>query len=440
MASAAEALWAPVALRLLRAVASKTAAAARQKVAAAVRPITNVLPSAAATQATTAAASSSAAASSTTRARPIDDVLRRFFSSLSSSAGRASPYLKARPSIADEAVSRLSRSTRRAPFASTLRPSLTGGAFPRSAGGYGLGSGGARFFSHGPTASAEVVQNVSQAMRAFVLNGKRARYDGVNARGNKRYRAVSAVEDEMARRVARVATDKLAEGAYIDFRLSPTVTAMSPLLAAAFPHVKASVAPTSTTTTTLNTDGFLDFLAGDFERAARDLTTILTDLKRLAYLGDLPISMEAPSVLRVRFPGVDAETVERLCEDAGLRRGFVGEDAEFRDDPGVDIALRFPFAPDGSGGGDDGTTLTSPGGSLRSLTGYSDDDSCEEFFEEAYLDEFTARPWLSDPEGVGGGGSSPSMATPAESSTDEFEGVEGIYRFLEACDLAKGRF
>lgn len=54
----------------------------------------------------------------------------------------------------------VSRLTSRAPFASTLRPNLTGGAFPRTAGGYGLGSGrigGARYFSHTPTAPAQVI-------------------------------------------------------------------------------------------------------------------------------------------------------------------------------------------------------------------------------------------------------------------------------------------
>jgi hypothetical protein len=57
----------------------------------------------------------------------------------------------------------VSRLTSRAPFASTLRPNLTGGAFPRTAGGYSLGggrTGGARYFSHTPAAPAQVV-NVS---------------------------------------------------------------------------------------------------------------------------------------------------------------------------------------------------------------------------------------------------------------------------------------
>jgi hypothetical protein len=54
----------------------------------------------------------------------------------------------------------VSRLTTRAPFASTLRPNLTGGAFPRTAGGYCLGSGrigGARYFSHTPAAPAQVI-------------------------------------------------------------------------------------------------------------------------------------------------------------------------------------------------------------------------------------------------------------------------------------------
>jgi hypothetical protein len=49
--------------------------------------------------------------------------------------------------------SAVSRLTTHAPFASTLRPNLTGGALGRTAGGYAIGAGrigGARYFSHGP--------------------------------------------------------------------------------------------------------------------------------------------------------------------------------------------------------------------------------------------------------------------------------------------------
>lgn len=82
---------------------------------------------------------------------------------MSTATEHATKYSRADfPSSATaRAVGRL---TSRAPFASTLRPNLTGGAFPRTAGGYSLGggrAGGARYFSHTPTAPAQVI-NVSR--------------------------------------------------------------------------------------------------------------------------------------------------------------------------------------------------------------------------------------------------------------------------------------
>lgn len=431
----AEALWAPVALRLLRAAASKTAAAARRKVAAAVGPLVG-------NGATHVAATSSRSfATSSRQARPLDDMLRRFVSSLSRAAEPAAPgrYGAARPlSFASGGAGAARGARRGAPFScsSALRPSTTMGAFPRSAGSYG-GGGGARFFSHGAPAPAEVVHTVSQAMRAFALSGKRARYAGVNSRGAAMYRAVSVAEDDAARRVAGVAVkmqqqQQDAPGAYVDFRLCPVVTAVNPVLAAAFPTSSCmaedrapSAAPSS-----LNADRFLDLLAGDFERAARENAAILANLGRLASLGDLPVSMAGPAVLRVRFPGVDAETVERLCDDAGLCRGRVGEDEGFGRDAAVAAAaaaeaLTFPFAPDGSGGA-------------------GIDDTHDGTYDDAFvLDEFAATPWLSDPEPTSGSaswsGSSEPVATPSESGASS-EGVRGIYTFLEACDRAEGVF
>lgn len=434
MAAAAEAMWAPAAFRFLRAAASKTAAVARQKLGAVARPFTNVaatVPTVTAT-AKAATAASSFAHRAQQSSKPVNDILRRFFSTVTPPAHVARATTQ-RTSIAQETFARFRQSTGRAPFANTLRPSLTGGALPRGAGGYGLGAGGARYFSHSPTAPAEVINNVSQAMRAFMLNGKRAKYDGMNRRGEKCYRAVSSAEDEASRKLA--ATPRFAPGAYIDFRLSPTVTALSPLLAAAFPYAAATQKEkkkeeaAAATTTTLCQEGLLDFLTGDFERAARDLAAILADLKRLASLGDLPITLEGPSLLRVRFPGVDADAVERLCEDAGIHRGYIGQDPGFDALVGVEMALRFPFAPDGGAANDARVVLTPPGGSVRSL---ESDDFLED--ADAYLDEFEFSPWLSDPEGHDSG-----LAPPGPGSSD-FEGLEGIYRFLEECDRARGAY
>ncbi|KAL2131156.1 hypothetical protein VTI74DRAFT_5467 [Chaetomium olivicolor] len=329
--------------------------------------------------------------------------------------------------------------TGRAPFASTLRPNLTGGTLGRTAGGYGIpGSGrigGVRHFSHTPAAPAQVVQNVTQAMRAFWLSGQRARFDGVGPNGDKRYRAVSAMQEE-----ARVRMEKAmmfrrpAPGAFVDFNISPTVTALSPLGAAMVPFGSVEEQVAAAGAATLNAEGFLDVLSVDFARALKDLAAIMTDLQSLAGLGDLPIVLEKNNIIRVRFPGMDAETVERLCDDVGIKRGVVGQDPDFNASAAVEVALRFPFAPDG---GDD--TITSPGGSVRSRGSESTSDDVEEVF---MVQAFEENPWQfsgSEPEGYESM-SPPVMSSSGEHCSDDFEGLEGIYRFLEECDRARGRF
>jgi hypothetical protein len=322
----------------------------------------------------------------------------------------------------------VSRMTLRTPFASTLRPNLTGGALPRTAGGYSTGAGrtgGARYFSHTPAAPAQVVNNVSAAVRAFWLSGQKAQFDGVTPQGNKRYRAVSKLQDETGRKMRNV--PRFAPGAFIDFKINPTVTALSSLTAT-FPFGRASaIEPESPT---LNTDGFLDVLSMDFARAVKDLAATMNDLKKLSALGDLSISMEDASTLRVRFSGCDAETVEHLCDEVGVKRGVIHQDPEFEERYGGRLALLFPFAdtaePD---------RLTSPGGSLRSEA---------ELLDEGYLPELEDDPCLFDSpiegyetrdisetasmffESIGHG-------PPLETSS-EYEGVEGLYRFIEFCD------
>ena len=64
--------------------------------------------------------------------------------------------------------SAVSSLTSRAPFASTLRPNLTGGTLGRTAGGYGTGAGrvgGTRYFSHAPASQAQVVNTVSAGLQ-----------------------------------------------------------------------------------------------------------------------------------------------------------------------------------------------------------------------------------------------------------------------------------
>lgn len=364
---------------------------------------------------------------STTAAQNINRVVRRFISS----EPRATRFDRSKVPTSNTSQ-RVGQFSGRAPFANALRPNLTGGAFPRSAGGYSLG-GGARYFSHGPAAPAQVVQNVSQAMRAFFLSGQKLRYDGINSRGDRQYRAVSPVEDEAMSKFSSFT--RSTPGAFIDFHINPTVTALSPL-AAAIPFAsettgfKAEAA--GATGATLNTEGFLDVLSADFGRALKDLTAVYADLQRLAVLGDLPVLLENnSSILRIRFPGVDGETIERLCDDIGIHRGVVGQDLDFDTTVGVPVALKFPFAPDST------KLVSSPGGSVRSLEDLEGSSSLEddEFVREAF-DHMDDNPWLAETDGY------ETMSPPSSSrghGSEDYEGIEGVYRFLEECDRAKGR-
>lgn len=334
----------------------------------------------------------------------------------------------------------------RAPFAHTLRPNLTGGALPRTAGGYAMpGSGrigGQRYFSHAPASQAQVIQNVSQAMRAFWLSGQRAHFDGYGSNGERTYRPVSALRDSATKKMA--AMPYVMPGSFVDFRTSPTVTALSPFAAtaaAAAAASSASEAKQGISATTLNSEGFLEVLSTDFARQLKDLTAIMNDLKKLAALGDLPILLENNATLRVRFPGLDAGTVERLCDDVGVQRGVIRQDPDFDDNCGCPMGLRFPYAPDAEESED---TLTSPGGSMRSH--FSDMSSPA--MDEALLDEYPyQKPWLSVPSS---GEESdfeefeslspphPLQAGSEDSSgnhiSEDFEGLNGIYRFITECD------
>ncbi|CEI64078.1 hypothetical protein FVEN_g10842 [Fusarium venenatum] len=429
-----QALWGPMARRLLRVAVAKTTNVVRTKFVVMTRPLQNQLtlrtarvarqpihPVAALRQQkrhTSRWFSSSAA-------QNVNRVIRRFVSS----EPKAARFDRSKfPS--SNTSQRVAQFSGRAPFANALRPNLMGGAFPRSAGGYSLG-GSARYFSHGPAAPAQVVQNVSQAMRAFFLSGQKLRYDGLGPRGDRQYRAVSPVEDQAMHKFS--AFSNSAPGAFVDFNLSPTVTALSPL-AAAIPFASETSgfkAQAAAAGASLNTEGFLDVLSSDFGRVLQDLRAIDTDLRRLAILGDLPVLLEKHNTLRVRFPGVDAETLERLCDDIGIQRGVVGQDAEFDDAAGVPVALKFPFAPDSG---------KQPSVSLRSLEGYETDEIStldEEYFvHNEILDDMSDNPWLAETDGY------ETMSPPASSvvgQSEDYEGLEGIYRFLEECDHAKGK-
>lgn len=414
-------IWAPVALRFLRVAVTKTTKAVRSQLANATRTAQTQFRNITFSTANNGRQAihpfallrqqrRSARWHSTSAGGHFASAVRRFTS--------GGPRVIDRSKLPVSKTSRrLSQFTGRAPFASALRPNLTGGAIPRTASGYTLGGGSARYFSHTPAAPAEVVSNVSAAVRAFWLSGQRARFDGVDAMGDAKYRAVSALEDQTVRHMS--AFSKVVPGSFIDFQLSPTITAFSPL-ASAFQCQTAAVsrnhAAASAAAGSLSADGALEELAGDFARGLKDLSITFTDIKRLSALGDLPVSVEKPNVLRIRFPGVDAQTVGRLCDDLGIRRGLIGEDPEFELSMGVPIALKFPFAPESD------KTITSPGGSLRSMN--------SEDVREAFV-ELEENPWFSDPEGYES--LSPGLTASCDASQD-YEGLEGIYRFLQECD------
>ncbi|KAI0594348.1 hypothetical protein F4775DRAFT_574348 [Biscogniauxia sp. FL1348] len=438
MVASSGGIWAPAAMRIARSAAYKASKIIRSKLAAVTRPVNTALepvlvrnsprqpvhPSAFLRQ------QKSRRWHSTSTYKNVNAAVRRFFST-----GRldATPKFDRSKFVKTRIGGAISQFTGQAPFASTLRPNLTGGALPRTAGGYGLGSGrvgGVRYFSHAPAAQAQVVQNVSSAVRAFWISGQKAQFDGYNARGEKQYRAVSALQEETARKLG--AMPRHAAGSHVDFRLSPTVTALSPLTAA-FPYpAAAGIKASALDATTLNTDGFLDVLSVDFGRALKDLTSILSDIKKLSSLGDLPIQLEKGNILRVRFPGVDARTVESLCDDLGLTRGVVYEDPDFDTEVGVPMALRFPCAPDTHSDG--ASYFTSADGSERSDGSFP----IEAELFEAYS-AMEDNPWLSSPDLEGYESMSPPVSSGVHCS-DDFEGLEGIYRFLEECDRAQGVF
>ncbi|KAJ9668548.1 hypothetical protein H2201_001190 [Coniosporium apollinis] len=337
----------------------------------------------------------------------------------------------------------------RAPFATTLRPNLTGGTLNRTAGGYALGSGrvgGARYFSHTPAAPAQVVHNVSQAVRAFLISGQKAQFDGVNPHtGEKRYRSVTALQKEVGRKMNSL--PKATPGSFIEFNINPTITALTPLSAVA--------GYTPVAQESLNSEGLLDVLSIDFSRSLKDLAAILNDLKRLSDLGDLPITYLASS-LRVHFPGCDADTVERLCDELGVRRGLVRQDEDFDAFAGTEIALLFPFAPSKTVSeceffekpvegrviqheridwrnmlSPEDESVASVEYSTLSDDGLAVDELCED------------NPWISSPSGYESVRSSefeesvPSREAQDYHSPLEYQGFEGIYRFIEQCDAAR---
>ncbi|KAK6443356.1 hypothetical protein LTR95_000182 [Oleoguttula sp. CCFEE 5521] len=366
----------------------------------------------------------------------LDATIRHFSLSASRSGIKydRAPFPKSRVSTI------IGRSNGRSPFNSTLRPNLTGGALGRTAGGYSVGSGrvgGARFFSHGPASQAQVVQNVSQAVRAFFISGNKAQFDGTSRiTGGKRYKAVTSLQAETGKKMRSV--PKATPGSWVDFPVNPTITALTPL--AGLTGFKST---SCASIDHLNTEGLLDVLSVDFSRVLKDLAAVLNDLKRLSALGDLPITYQ-DSGIRVHFPGVDAGSVERLCEELNVTRGVVTQDEAFDSFAGTEIALLFPFAPSAKVSecasffeepiyNKKGPLiqledmLFTPSESHEAYSTHSD-SGLEDVIAE---DDFLYSP--SGYESVRSG--SHSMSD--KHSPLEYHEFEGIYRFIEQCDRAR---
>lgn len=312
-----------------------------------------------------------------------------------------------------------------------------------------------------------MVQNVSAGIRAFCVNGGRVRYDGVdNISGEKRFRCVSKTEHSAFKGLEKSHRMPL-KGTNLEFKIAPTVTAFMPSF--------SQGAMDEAEPMTLNKPGMLDVLSGDFARALNDLASILGDLNRLASLGDLPISMRTTSqgpVLSVRFPGCDADLVSRLCDEVAVTRGVVLEDEAWHGDKEVQMALLFPFAPAGAEEDEvpsegyfashnndtmvfdqarqermqwqdmlpPSTTFSAKslrsadycvGGfeedTLRSPTQHAISPSGYESLEDPY--DFTSAPPSHSPY------SGSKMSTTGGSQ--DYEGVQGIYKFLQVCDQAR---
>ena len=347
-----------------------------------------------------------------------------------------------------------------APFSSTLRPNLTGGALPRSAGGYCLGGGGigARHFSHTPAVQAQVVQNVSAGFRAFVIGGGKARFDGLDSKtGEKRFKAVSKTEYEVLQKLEKP-FKAFEKGTNLEFQLSPTITAFSTKVSTNSPDSQGQ---------TLACPEFLSSLSIDFARALKDLSAILTDLRCLSTLGDLPINLaHTPSgpVLTCRFSGCDAQIVSRLCDEVGIQRGIIREDEAWEQDKNVEMALLFPFAPGSSGASemwDEGAcdyferspeqldwrhmmSATQPHLSTDDLLLNTEDESMISHKAAQKISNHISNSpsgyeslrdsdFVEDDPYVCGGVQTKEIG----GGRQDYEGLEGIYRFLKECEEAR---
>lgn len=291
------------------------------------------------------------------------------------------------------------------------------------------------------------MQNVSQAVRAFFISGHKAQFDGISNNGEKRFKAVSTLQEETGRKMRSL--PKATPGSRIEFLVNPTITAFTPLSAVAGYSMSSD---SSEHVDHLNTDGLVNALSVDFSRALKDLAAVLNDLKRLSALGDLPITYEG-SHLRVHFPGCDAESVERLCEELSVQRGNVIQDEAFDAFAGTEIAMLFPFAPSDASESDGAEFYCEPVKMPQRHVISLDDmltpshtasqDAYSTRSESGYVDilaeqaEQNHNPWMSSTGSYQSVHSGSYGSAADKNSPLEYQGFEGIYRFIEELDAVR---
>ncbi|KAI2084429.1 hypothetical protein LOZ36_004822 [Ophidiomyces ophidiicola] len=198
----------------------------------------------------------------------------------------------------------------------------------------------------------------------------------------------------------------------------------------------------------------MDLLSGDLARALKDFVAVVNDLKKLSTLGDLPVALHDRSTIRIRFPGCDAESVERLCIEVGVQRGIIHQDADFESRNGAQMALLFPFAPSHHESESELFSFYDPPAvspdkldwremMLSEKTQRSTSTNWKDY---QYVSSAEQNPWARSLSGYESMDISdlgdraffpdiPEVTTPSKGS--DFGGFEGIYKFLEECDRAR---
>lgn len=196
-------------------------------------------------------------------------------------------------------------------------------------------------FSSMPGSQAQVINNVSAGVRAFWLGGQRAQFDGVDSlTGEKRFVAVGTRQESVTRKMMAARSEKDVRGTSLEFCVAPNL---------------ASFGKSKEDTVDMGLEYAISPLATDFARSLGALAAVHRDLKRLSSLGNLPVTESRSGWLSVRFPGCDARTVENLCDELGIYRGLVREDAAWQEEQAQDVkmALLFPTAPSDGDAEDD---------------------------------------------------------------------------------------